>query len=126
LRERLISGVKVNRSFAIGEALSRLQDWQLLDLADFHRDQQGSYSLGQFQRHIERRTAVRTLGGLRVGWELDVKGSITVVAEIAAQRVTGNTLAAAPARSHVGEEVYQIAQQQNQQVERQTKSQGRS
>ncbi len=125
MRERLISGVKVNRSFAIGEALSRLQDWQLVDLADFHRDQQGSYSLGQFQRHIERRTAVRTLGDLRVGWELDVKGSITVVAEIAAQRVTGNTLAAAPARSHVGE-VYQIAQQQNQQVERQTKSQGRS
>ena len=112
----------MNRSFAIGEALSRLQNWQLVDLADFHRDH-GTVVAGRIDADANsdlRTTAnlkantVRTLGDLGVGWDLDVKGSITVGGKIAAQRVTGNTLTAVPARSDIGEEVYRIAQQQNQ------------
>jgi hypothetical protein len=38
----------------VREALSRLKDWQLADLIEFHHDQEESYSLEQFRQNLER------------------------------------------------------------------------
>jgi hypothetical protein len=42
------------QAMKVREALNRLQDWQLMDLVEFHRDQEESYSLEQFRHNLER------------------------------------------------------------------------
>jgi hypothetical protein len=68
----------------VREALNRLQDWQLVDLVDFHHEQEESYSLEQFRQNLERlkEDFERKHSEERTKWDLSLEAKVSAAPSV--------------------------------------------
>lgn len=68
----------------VHEALSRLKDWQLADLIEFHHDQEGSYSLEQFRQNLERLKGdfERSHSEKTTRWDLSLEAKVSATPSV--------------------------------------------